>query len=187
MGILMRKRELTCISLLVVFLLPVFTHAFDIDRNLGVGEFYAAYRDAAVGWRIEGSFSVNHDVEFFICDADNYTRWKRHDSTVLYEHNVESVGQSFNFTVPYNSTWYVVFSNVQSQSVISLEAELHYIDQSDIVQTQVSWTSQSTILTPMFIGFLMLIPVICLFGVWISRKSEPFPAVKYDEILSKPD
>lgn len=62
----MRKRELSSYTLLVFFLLPVFTQAFSIDRDLGVGEFYAAYRSADTGWRIEGSFSASNDIEFFI-------------------------------------------------------------------------------------------------------------------------
>ena len=187
MWIVMRKRVLSCVLLLVLFLLPVLIQAFSIERDLGVGEFYAAYRDANTGWRIEGSFSVNNDIEFFICDEENYDRWKRNDSVVLYEHSEETTNQIFNFTIPHDSTWYVVFSNVQSQSAISLDAEIYYLDQSDIVQTQVAWITQSTVLTPVFIGFLLLIPVIGLLGVWMSRKSEPFPAVKYDEILKKPD
>jgi hypothetical protein len=173
--------------LLVLFLLPVFVQGFSVDRNLGAGEFYTAYRNAETGWRIEGSFSVNRDIEFFICDEDNYTRWKRHETVILHEHSEETTGQTFNFTIPYDSTWYVVFSNVQAQSVNSLEAELYYVDQSDIVQTQVSWIIESTVVTPMLIGFLLVIPIVCLLGIWVSRRSEPFPAVKYNEILSKSD
>ncbi|MHA1965913.1 MAG: hypothetical protein ACXACG_06770 [Candidatus Thorarchaeota archaeon] len=183
----MRKRRLGSVTFLVLFLLPVFAQAFSIDRDLGVGEFYAAYRTASADWRIEGDFSTSYDIEFFICDADNYTRWIRHDSVVLYEHSEETTDQTFNFTIPYDSTWYVVFSNVQSQSVISLEADLYYIDQSNIVQTQVSWITQSTILSPLFIGFLLAVPVVCLLGIWISRRGKPFPAVRYEEILSNPD
>jgi hypothetical protein len=183
----MHKRELSSVTLLVLFLIPVFVQAFSIDRDLGVGEFYVAYRNANTGWRIEGSFSVSNDIEFFICDADNYTRWKRQESVFLFEHSEQTTGQIFNFTVPYDSTWYVVFSNVQAQSVISLDADLYYIDQSDFVQTEVSWITQSTILTPVFIGFLLMISVVCILGVWISRKSEPFPAVDYEKILLKSD
>lgn len=72
------------------------------------------------------------------------------------------MGYIFNFTIPYDSTWYFVFSNVQSQSPISLEAELYYIDLSEITQTQVAWISQTTILTPLLIGFLIAVPVVCL-------------------------
>lgn len=182
----MRKRRLGIVMLLVLFLLPVLAQGFDIDRTLGAGEYYAVYRNASAGWRIEGSFSVNNDIEFFICDADNYTRWQRQESVSLFEHSVETTGQMFNFTIPYDSIWYVVFSNVQSQDVISLEAELYYIDQSDTTQTQVTGITQSTILTPMFIGFLLAILVVCLLGIWLSRRSEPHPAVRYEEILPKP-
>ena len=183
MGVVMRKRELSIVTFLVLFLLPVFAHGFDIDRDLGVGEFYAAFRNANAGWRIEGSFSTSHDIEFFICDESNYTRWKRHESVILYEHSEETLGQTFNFTIPYDSTWYVVF---HSQAVTSLESDLYYIDRSDTVQTQVSWKSQSTIIGPVFIGVLMVIPIVCLLLIWISRRGDRFPAVRYEKILPRP-
>ena len=180
----MRKKVLSSIMLIVLFLLPIFVEAFSVDRDLGIGEYYAAYRTADVGWRIEGSFSVDNDIEFFICDANNYTRWNRQDTVLFFEHSETTSGQSFNFTVPYDSTWYVVFSNVQQDNVASLEAEFFYIDQSDITHTQVTWITQSSILTPLFVGTLFAMLIVCLLGIWISRKKEQFPAVKYDKILS---
>ncbi|MBY8998464.1 MAG: hypothetical protein KGD60_12095 [Candidatus Thorarchaeota archaeon] len=183
----MRKRELSSVTFLVLFLLPIFVQAFSIDRDLGAGEFYAAYRDASTGWRIEGSFSASNDIEFFICDEDNYTRWKRQESAKLHEHSEDTPGQTFNFTIPYDSVWYVVFFNVQSNFVTSLDAEFYYFDQSDIVQTQVSWITQSTIIGPLFIGVLVAVPVVCLLVIWISRRGERFPAVRYEKILPKPD
>jgi hypothetical protein len=172
---------------LVLLLLPVFVQAFSIDRDLSAGEFYAAYRDANVGWRIEGSFSINFNIEFFICDEENYTRWERHENAFLYECSKKTLGKSFNFTIPYDSVWYVVFSNVPSKIDVSLKAELYYIDQSDTVQTQVSWFTRSTILTPAFIGFLLIVSAVILFGIWISRRGERFPAIRYEKILPKPD
>ncbi len=183
----MRKRELSCIVLLVLFSFPVFAQAFGIERYLGAGEFYAVYRNADAGWRIEGSFSVNNEIDFFICDEGNYTRWQRNESAVLYDHSVETTGQMFNFTIPYTSIWYAVFSNVQSQVVTNLDAYLYYIDQSDNTQTQVTWTVQSSIVTPLFIGFLVAVLVVCLLGIWLSRRGKPQPAVRYDEILPKPN
>lgn len=183
----MHKKELSCIVLLVLLSFPVFAQAFGIERYLGVDESYVVYRNADAGWRIEGSFSVNNEIEFFICDAGNYTRWQRHESAVFYEHSVETTGLTFNFTIPYTSIWYAVFSNVQSQDVTNLDAELYYIDQSDITQSQVTWTVQSTIITPLFIGFLVAVLVVCLTGIWLSRRGELQPAVRYDEILPKPN
>ncbi len=156
--------------LLILFLLPGFVGAFSIDIELVAGEFYAAYRDAEAGWRIEGSFSANDDIEFFICDANNYTRWNRNESVLFFEHSEETSGKSFNFTIPYNSTWYIVFSNIQPFSGVSLEAELFYIDESGTTYTQVSWTAQSTIITPLFIGFALAILSVCILGIWFSRR-----------------
>jgi hypothetical protein len=96
-----------------------------------------------------------------------------------------TTGQTFNFTIPYDSIWYVVFLNVQ-RGVISLEANLYYIDQADIAQTQVTWIIESTVVTPLFIVFLLAVPVVCILGIWISRRGEPFPAVRYEEILPNP-
>jgi len=182
----MRKKQLSSTMLIVLFLLPVFVEAFSIERNLGIGEFYAAYRTADAGWRIEGSFSVNNDIEFFICDAGNYTRWNRNESVLLFEHSEATSGQLFNFTIPYDSTWYVVFLNVQSNSDVSLTAEFFYIDQSGITYTEVTWITQSTIVTPLFIGFLVIILGVCLVGIWLSRRSDSQPAVKYEKILPNP-
>jgi len=182
----MRKGVLGCTILVVLFLLPIFTQAFSVDRNLVPAEFYAAYRDASVGWRIEGSFSTNNDIDFFICDEGNYTRWERDQSAFLYEHSEATRGKTFNFTMPHDAVWYVVFSNVESVSTASLKAELFFKDLSDIEQTQVTWITRSTILNPAFIAFLFMIPVIGLLGIGIARKRESFPAVRYDEILPKP-
>lgn len=171
--------------LLVLVQLPIHAQAFSIDRNLDYGVFYAAYRDAIAGWRIEGAFSTNIDIEFFICDAGNYTSWVRNENAALCEHNEETNDCDFNFTIPHDSTWYVVFSNGRIDRSVDLEAELQYVDESGVAQTEVMWTTQSTIVTPLFIGFLFAIPVICVLGVWIARGRDSFPAVKYDKILPK--
>lgn len=187
MGVKMRKSSIISLSLLILLLLPLIAQAFDIDRDLGVGELYVVYGNADTGWRIEGSFSADYDIEFFICDAENYTRWDRKQIAFLYEHESETTGQIFNFTIPYDSEWYVVFSNVQLLSPIILEAEVYYVDQSEVVQTQVGWFSRNTLVTPLFIGILLIVPIVLIIGVYISRKREPVPAVSYEEILSKPD
>jgi hypothetical protein len=171
--------------LLVLLQLPIHAQAFSIVRNLDYGVFFATYRNANTGWRIEGSFSSNIDIEFFICDEGNYTSWVRNENAVLCEHNEETNDYDFNFTIPHDSTWYVVFSNGRADRTVSLEAELNYVDQSGIAQPDVMWTTQSTILTPLFIGFLFAIPVICIIGVWVARGRDLFPAVKYDKILPK--
>ena len=187
LGIVMREKLLGSVVFIVLFLLPIVIQADSIDRDLGVGEYCAAYRNANAGWRIEGSFAVSRDIEFFICDASNYIRWTRNESVEIFEHSEQTSGQSFNFTIPSNSTWYVVFSNIQTNSIVSLEAELFFIDVSGTTYTQFSWLAQSTIITPLFIGFTLAILSVCLLGIWASRRSEAQPSVRYEEILPKPN
>ncbi len=187
LGVLMRKRELSIVTFLVLFLLPVFAQGFDIDRDLGVGELYSVSRFANTDWRIEGSFSVDSDIEFFICDADNYNKWVNNQTALLYEHQEQVTSYTFNFTIPHDAIWYIIFSNAFSPGIIGLEAELYYKNQAGIAQTQVTWIIQSTIMTPLLIGFILAVLVVCLLGIWMSRRSEPQPAVRYEEILPKPD
>jgi len=186
LGIVLRVKERVGIILAVIFLLPVIGQAYSVDRDLGVGEYLAVFRDANTGWRIEGSFSASRDIEFFICDANNYTRWTRNESVISFEHSEATSVQLFNFTIPYDSTWYVIFSNIHPTSIVSLEVELFYIDGSGTTYTQVSWTAQSTIITPLFIGFVLAILSVCILGIWVSRRSEAQPAVRYEKILPKP-
>jgi hypothetical protein len=183
----MRKRELSAVMLLVLFLFPLFAQGFDVDRDIGAGEFYAAYRNAEAGWRIEGSFTASNSIEFLICDADNYNKWVNNQTAELYEHQEQVTSYTFNFTVPHDAIWYIIFSNAFSPRIISLEAELYYKNQAGIAQTQVTWIIQSSIMTPLLIGFILAVLVVCLLGIWMSRRSEPQPAVRYEEILPKPD
>ena len=182
----MRRRNLSSAIFIVLFLLPTFVGAFSIDMNLSAGEFYVAYRNADAGWRIEGSFTTDRNIEFFICDADNYTKWIRNESASFFEHKEETSGQSFNFTIPYNSTWYIVFSNTQSTSGVSLVAELFYIDQIGTTHAQVTGMVQSAIISPLLIVILVAILSVCILGIWISRRSQAQPAVNYDKILPNP-
>jgi hypothetical protein len=187
LGIVMREKQLGSVMAIVLFLLPVVGQAYSIDRDLGVGECYTAYREAKAGWRIEGSFSVSREIEFFICDASNYTRWIRNESVVFFEHNETTSNQLFNFTIPYDSIWYVVFFNIQTNSIVSLEAQVFFIDGAGTTYTQISWTARSMLITPLLIGFTLAILSVCLLGIWVSRRTEKQPAVRYEEILPKPN
>ena len=59
MRVVMQKKILSCVVFLTLFVLPLSAQAFTIDRNLDAGQFYVAYREASVDWRIEGTFSAS--------------------------------------------------------------------------------------------------------------------------------
>lgn len=172
-GIAMYKKELSTIALIVLFLLPVASQAFTTQRSLVAGESYAVYRDANAGWKIQGSFVSTNDIEFFICDVSNYTNWRAHEPVVRYNYSESTLGELINFTIPYASVWYVVFSPVGDRGVDSLEVEVNYVDQSDVTQTQVSWVSHNPELDNLMIGFagaLVAIGLIAVLGViWKTR------------------
>jgi hypothetical protein len=160
--------------------------ALDVNIDLNYGELFGVYRNAESGWRIEGSFEAVNGIEFFICDAGNYSLWIDRQTPILYEHNEQATAHTFNVTVPYNAVWYVIFSNAYITSNNSLEAEIRYIDQFGVEQTQVSEVTENLISTPLVVGFIVAGMVLSIIGIWWARRREPTPAVRYDEILSKP-
>ncbi|MFW9886328.1 MAG: hypothetical protein ACFFEX_18225 [Candidatus Thorarchaeota archaeon] len=174
-------------ALLFLFLLPVPAKALSAEANLGFGEVYGLYRNANAGWRVEGSFTAVNAIEFFICDAGNYSKWINNQAAVLFDHNEQTTVHNFNFTIHYDSVWYVIFSNSYAAGNISLDAEIRFIDQLGVEQTQVNEITHNLISAPLVIGFLAAGMGISILGVWWARRREPRPAVRYDEILSKPN
>jgi hypothetical protein len=182
----MRKRIFFAIILLVFFLLPTGIQAHDIEVNLGYGQFYVVHRNASVAWRVVGDFSAERAIEFAICDAGNYSNWLNNQTTSLFEH-YEVADHSFNFKVPYDDDWYVIFSNTLSAATNNLNAEVYYIDQNGTTQTQLTTLVQSLVVTPFFVGLLVMVTGICLLGIWCARRKERQPAVRYEELLSVPE
>ena len=86
----------------------------------------------------------------------------------------------------YSAIWYVIFSNSHTASNTSLEAEVRFIDQLSVEQTQVSVITQNLISTPLVLGFIAAGLGLSILGIWWVRRREPTPAVRYDEILPKP-
>ena len=164
-GIAMHKKELSIITLTVLFLLPVASQAFTTQRSLVAGESYAVYGDADAGWKIQGSFVTTDDIEFFICDSGNYTSWRLHESVVRYNYSESTLSELINFTVPYDSVWYLVFAARADRGVDSLEVDVNYIDQSNVTQTQVSWVSHAPEIDYLLIGFVGALAAIGLIAV----------------------
>jgi len=181
------KRQIICTSaLLILFLLPFPATAISIKTNLNFGEFYGLYRNAEAGWRVEGSFTAVNAIEFFICDAGNYSKWANNQAAVLYEHSEQTMAHSFNLTFQYDAIWYVIFSNSYTASNNSLDAVVRFINQVGLEQIQVDVITQNLISTPLVIAFVAAGLGLSILGIWWARKKEPRPAVRYDEILSKP-
>jgi hypothetical protein len=186
LGTFMRERIFVIVALLLFFLSPTLIQALDIDVELGYGQFCVAHRNANNGWRIEGTYLAESTIEFAICDVGNYSKWLNNQTPSLYEH-YEVTSHSFNFTIRYNGEWYVIFSNTYSSITTNLNAKDYYIDQFGTTQTQITMSIQSSIITPVLIGFIVIIAGLCLLGIWFSRRRERQPAVRYEDLLSVPE
>ncbi|MFQ5834187.1 MAG: hypothetical protein ACE5H4_15900 [Candidatus Thorarchaeota archaeon] len=181
----MKKTRTGVVILLVLFLVPQAVDALGMDLDLRYREFYAAFRDTGDGWRIEGFFTASDSVEFFICDEDNYYKWIWSQNAVMYDHHELTTSHTFNFTVPHDAVWYVIILNAHTANN-SLEGELYYIDQSNTIQLEVNEGVKGLISAPLFLIFVLAVAVASIVGVWWARRREPFPAVRYDEILRGP-
>ncbi|MFW9967263.1 MAG: hypothetical protein ACFFEA_08930 [Candidatus Thorarchaeota archaeon] len=183
----MRERRITSIIVFAtLFLLPLTVRSLEIDIDLNFGEFYGIYREADTGWRIEGSFAAANAIDFFICDAGNYSKWIENQATILYEHQEQVATHAFNLTIPHDGVWYVIFSNAYVTSNNTLEIEIQYLNQVGVEQNQVKVITKNMISTPAVVMFIAAGLGISILGIWWARRREPRPAVRYDEILSKP-
>lgn len=156
----MDKKKMSVIALTVLFLLPIASQAFTVEKSLVPGEVYVVYGNAEAGWRIEGSFVTTNDIEFFICDESNYTAWRLHENSVRYNYRNTTLGEEFNYAVPYESVWYAVFSDFEARGVDSIELEVNFIDQLNTTQTQVTWASYTPEVDYLLIGLVGVTGVI---------------------------
>ncbi|MBE0526629.1 MAG: hypothetical protein IH631_06775 [Candidatus Thorarchaeota archaeon] len=68
---------------------------------------------------ISGYFETDDNtmgLDFFICDAANFTQWVSNGTGTGYEINTDMHTLGFEWTVTYDDTWYIVLSNVGGSS-----------------------------------------------------------------------
>ncbi|MHA2143407.1 MAG: hypothetical protein ACXADD_18160 [Candidatus Thorarchaeota archaeon] len=172
----MKHRNLL-IGIIVVFAFSQLVQpaaAYDVDEWIDAGTYYAVYiDDARDGGTIEVDFTVTSgvDIEFFICDADNFDKWINFQSAYIYEHRDLTSFYTTTFTIPDDGTWYVVFSNRYSWFT------------SKHVEGTVDYTAPAAnpAIDPMgavLVGGFLLIFIVCIAGLvkTTQRQSEtPMP------------
>ena len=171
------KKSVLLVVLVVVTLAQMSTpvSAIDIDVWINAGTHYTVYiTDAETGGTIDGDFTVTsgNDVEFFICDSDNYDRFLNSLSTSVYLHRSRTTTYSFDFTIPSDDTWYVVFSNEYSFITSKhLEGYVDYSPPSPVIPTV-----GTDIRVLALVGVVAIFSFIILLGivkVWRDRTLSP--------------
>lgn len=68
---------------------------------------------------LSGSFTatvggVTNDINFYVLDSENYGKFSGYDSyTAALQYQLTG-GRTWTYTIPYDDTWYVVYSNTYS-------------------------------------------------------------------------
>ncbi|MCF2137872.1 MAG: hypothetical protein K9W43_11630 [Candidatus Thorarchaeota archaeon] len=60
-------------------------------------------------------------LDFFICDADNYSEWEAGYSAIVYNKKDNMHTMWISFTTPYTDSWYLVYSNKDGSSTVSFD------------------------------------------------------------------
>ncbi|MGY5860491.1 MAG: hypothetical protein RTU63_14060 [Candidatus Thorarchaeota archaeon] len=97
-----------------------FNHPFT-DQNIAADDYSQFVIALTMGDVISGYFETDVDtmgLDFFICDAANFTVWDGGGSATGYEVNTNMHTLGFEWTVLYDDTWHIVFSNLGSSSSV---------------------------------------------------------------------
>ena len=109
---------------------PVEALPFDTeinDESVAAGLYYSENFALSTGDVISGYFETIVDtqgLDFFICDAANFTNWDLGFSATGFEVATNMHTNYFSLTVPYSDTWYVVFSNAGGTGWVTFDAAI---------------------------------------------------------------
>ena len=107
---------------------PVEALPFDneyTDQSISPGAYLYDTFILIAGEEISGYFETVSDaqgLDFFICDAANFTDWDLGFSATGFEVASNMHTYWFSFTAPYTDTWYVVFDNTGGSLYITFDA-----------------------------------------------------------------
>ncbi|MDO8055729.1 MAG: hypothetical protein Q6361_02605 [Candidatus Hermodarchaeota archaeon] len=144
-----------------VFVTTTYDGTFVIDP----GGWFIVYADRAEGYKAAFDLEViaggNRDIDFFICDEENYDLWSSGYTASVYKLHENVVSYSSDFTYPHSDTWYFVFSN--TFSVISSKTVQFT---NDLYQWQTIPTSPSFPgLSPLLLIGVAITVSICIIGI----------------------
>lgn len=91
-----------------------FDYEYD-DTYIAIDDYDEHFIALTIGDVISGYFETDDNtmgLDFFICDAANFTQWVSTGTGTGFEYNTNMHTLGFEWTVTYDDTWYIVLSNV---------------------------------------------------------------------------
>lgn len=152
------------------------TNTYDGTFVIDPGGWYSLHAYRSEGYKAEFDFEViaggNRDIDFFICDAGNYSLWSDGYTAIVYKLHENVVSYTSNFIYPYSDTWYFVFSNT-----FSLISSKTVQFTNDLYQWQTLPATPgfgAIILVGLILGVIFTVTIIAIVIVIITtRKKEP--------------
>ena len=105
------------ISVLAISAKPVEALPFDVEETnvwIDASDFYEKHYTFNTGDIVSGYLETDDTsmiLYFFICDSANFTLWSEGSSASGYEIVEDVHTHYFDFDIPYDDTWYLVYSN----------------------------------------------------------------------------
>lgn len=97
------------------------------DTTLNAGSWYRWYGTMTSGTKLSGFFETSvatEGIDFLICDDTNYDLYSAGQSANVYSLKQNMHYASYSFTLPYDDDWYVVFSNRDGSSSVTVDMAL---------------------------------------------------------------
>ncbi len=158
------------------------TNTYDGTFVIDPGSWYALYAYRTEGYKSEFALQVtasgNSEIDFFICDAGNYSLWSDGYTATVYKLHENIVSYGSHFVYPYSDDWYFVFSNT-----FSLFTSKTVQFTNDLYQWVTPTTPPTLPTIPSFYPLMMLsfgIIVVVIIGVAaivIARDATRKPAI----------
>ncbi|MHA1863264.1 MAG: hypothetical protein ACTSWA_05805, partial [Candidatus Thorarchaeota archaeon] len=140
-----------CVALITIVAFqaqPVEAITFDdefTNIDIGAGDSYEVYGVMNIDDEITGYFETHLDTQglkFFICDVTNWLIWDSGSSATVYELETNMHTMGFSFIIPYSDTWYMVFSNDEGSTPVTVDIgvdinddNIPYYDPSSYTET----------------------------------------------------
>ncbi len=96
----------------------------ETNVTIEAGNWYLVYDPMTTGSTFSGYFEAHSEaqwIDFFICDEANKDLWESTGSASVYELLENWYIASFDFSIPYDDTWYAIFSNRDGSSSVTLD------------------------------------------------------------------
>ena len=114
---------------LIFITTPKSVEAANWDREVTnftvpAGHWYKIFDNMTTGDVFSGFFqthSSTQGLDFFICDSANLALWESGYSATVHELNENMHYLGFSYNIPYDDTWYAVYSNYDGSSGVTAD------------------------------------------------------------------